>query len=102
MFLHHDPYDEFASGYLGMGYDPANLTDPTGGCTTCWAAVQSAIENFSTLQNVTVFGKAKTLTTAGKISQSFIDASQSLLSFASNLAWNMAGFSAAFGDSGPC
>lgn len=25
-----DPLDEFASGYTGMGNDPANLTDPTG------------------------------------------------------------------------
>jgi RHS repeat-associated protein len=28
-----DPYDEFASGYLAMGNDPANITDPTGGIT---------------------------------------------------------------------
>jgi len=34
-FLQHDPYDEFASGYIGMGDDPANLVDPTGGCTSC-------------------------------------------------------------------
>ncbi|HTN44833.1 MAG TPA: RHS repeat-associated core domain-containing protein [Flavipsychrobacter sp.] len=25
-----DPLDEFASGYTGMGNNPANLTDPTG------------------------------------------------------------------------
>jgi RHS repeat-associated protein len=26
-----DPYDEFNSGYVGMGNDPINLTDPSGG-----------------------------------------------------------------------
>lgn len=26
-----DPYDEFASGYVGMGNDPVNATDPSGG-----------------------------------------------------------------------
>ncbi len=26
-----DPYDQFASGYVGMGNDPVNLTDPSGG-----------------------------------------------------------------------
>lgn len=29
-FLSIDPMDEFASGYIGMGNDPANLIDPTG------------------------------------------------------------------------
>jgi len=30
-FMQQDPYDQFASGYVGMGNDPANGTDPTGG-----------------------------------------------------------------------
>lgn len=30
-FLQHDPYDQFASGYVGMGGDPGNNVDPTGG-----------------------------------------------------------------------
>jgi RHS repeat-associated protein len=30
-FLQHDPYDQFASGYVGMGNDPGNVVDPTGG-----------------------------------------------------------------------
>ena len=30
-FLQHDPYDQFASGYVGMGNDPGNMVDPTGG-----------------------------------------------------------------------
>jgi RHS repeat-associated protein len=30
-FLQHDPYDQFASGYVGMGNDPGNGVDPSGG-----------------------------------------------------------------------
>jgi hypothetical protein len=51
--LQHDPYDQFASGYVGMGNDPGNGTDPTGGFT----------EPFSTLGNVVVTAKAKAGTT---------------------------------------
>ena len=86
-FLQHDPYDEFASGYIGMGDDPANLTDPNGGCTSCFAGVSATLQGmYGTLTPVTVIGQAKTLTTAIKISQSFAGASQRLLSMASNLA----------------
>ena len=44
-----------------MGDDPANLTDPNGGCTTCWAWLQSAVENIGTLQPVTVVAQKKTI-----------------------------------------
>jgi hypothetical protein len=30
-WLQNDPFDQFASGYVGMGADPANNVDPTGG-----------------------------------------------------------------------
>lgn len=30
-FWQSDPYDEFASGYTGMGNDPVNKVDPSGG-----------------------------------------------------------------------
>jgi RHS repeat-associated protein len=30
-WVQQDPYQEFASGYVGMGDDPINLTDPSGG-----------------------------------------------------------------------
>lgn len=33
-FLQHDPYDQFASGYVGMGNDPGNMIDEDGG----WSA----------------------------------------------------------------
>jgi hypothetical protein len=29
--MQNDPYDQFASGYVGMGNDPGNGTDPSGG-----------------------------------------------------------------------
>jgi hypothetical protein len=81
-----------------MGNDPANLTDPSGGCTVCWEWVQKAVESMGTLQPVTVIGQVKTVTTATKVSLSFVEASAKLLSYASNLAWNRAGFSAALSD----
>ena len=30
-FMQADPFDQFASGYIGMGNDPANMVDPSGG-----------------------------------------------------------------------
>jgi RHS repeat-associated protein len=30
-FINADPYDQFASGYVGMGNDPVNGVDPSGG-----------------------------------------------------------------------
>lgn len=30
-FINIDPYDQFASGYVGMGNDPVNSVDPSGG-----------------------------------------------------------------------
>jgi hypothetical protein len=98
-FLQWDPYDEFASGYVGMGNDPANLTDPNGGCTNCLTGLAATLQSiFGSLQPVTVIGQVKTLTTATKVSLSFVEAGAKLLSHASNLAWNMAGFSAALSD----
>ena len=32
-WVQQDPFDEFASPYVGMGDDPVNLTDPSGGFT---------------------------------------------------------------------
>ena len=53
-FLQWDPYDEFASGYIGMGNDPVNLTDPTGGCVDC------------TLQGVVVTAARRTAQTGNQ------------------------------------
>ncbi|TAD87615.1 MAG: hypothetical protein EAY75_06030, partial [Bacteroidetes bacterium] len=30
-FLQNDPYDQFLSGYVGIGNDPVNMVDPSGG-----------------------------------------------------------------------
>ncbi|HRP30842.1 MAG TPA: RHS repeat-associated core domain-containing protein, partial [Agriterribacter sp.] len=38
-FLQQDPYDQFASGYVGMGSDPVNLTDPSGGFSVPGAVI---------------------------------------------------------------
>jgi RHS repeat-associated protein len=38
-----DPYNEFASPYVGMGADPANLTDPTGGMSAGGAGLVSML-----------------------------------------------------------
>ncbi len=35
-WLQNDPYDEFSSGYVGMGNDPVNSVDPTGGSVDDW------------------------------------------------------------------
>lgn len=35
-WLQNDPYDEFSSGYMGMGNDPINNIDPTGGSSWDW------------------------------------------------------------------
>ena len=37
-FLQVDPYNQFASGYLGMGNDPVNGIDPSGGWVSSAAA----------------------------------------------------------------
>ena len=69
-FLQHDPYDQFASGYVGMGNDPANGVDPSGGF---WGGLHpmigNALQKFGgTFNNVTVIGQAKkNLNTAIKI-----------------------------------
>jgi RHS repeat-associated protein len=42
-WLTPDPYNEFASPYVGMGGDPANLTDPSGGLTAAGIAAVSAL-----------------------------------------------------------
>ena len=49
-WLQMDPYDQFASPYVGMGNDPVNYMDPDGG------EVTTAI-----LPGVTVLGKAKSV-----------------------------------------
>ena len=64
-FLQHDPYDQFASGYVGMGNDPGNGVDEDGGCFGCALAKAVDLANVAnTLDNVTV--TAKKLSSFGK------------------------------------
>ncbi|RXK58566.1 hypothetical protein ESA94_18210 [Lacibacter luteus] len=42
-WLSLDPYNEFASGYIGIGNDPINLVDPTGGFVNPPTALSKAI-----------------------------------------------------------
>ena len=78
-FLQHDPYDQFASGYVGMGNDPANGVDPTGGFVGIPPAFFEAIQKMGgTLDNVTVIAKAKTVTTISS-SGALIDATKRII-----------------------
>ncbi|TXJ23469.1 MAG: hypothetical protein E6Q24_18100 [Chitinophagaceae bacterium] len=43
-----DPYDEFASGYVGMGNDPANFVDENGGSVGGWGAAIGSIVGAAT------------------------------------------------------
>jgi uncharacterized protein (TIGR02594 family) len=38
-FINADPYDQFASGYVGMGNDPVNNTDPSGGFSVNFGSI---------------------------------------------------------------
>jgi RHS repeat-associated protein len=38
-FINADPYDQFASGYVGMGNDPINNTDPSGGFSVNFGSI---------------------------------------------------------------
>ena len=38
-FLQNDPYDQFASGYVGMGNYPVNGVDPSGGLSGPGSAI---------------------------------------------------------------
>ena len=67
-----DPYDEFASPYLGMGANPVNNVDPDGGSIGAggWGAIFGAIGGFSS---------------------GFSIASNNGKSFGSSIAWGFAG-----------
>ncbi len=61
-FWQTDPYDEFASGYTGMGNDPVNMVDPSGG----WAAT-------GIFEGMSQAGIIATTTLAGAIVGSIVD-----------------------------
>lgn len=43
-----DPYDQFASPYIGMGDNPVNFIDPNGGSIGGWGAIFGAVGGFIT------------------------------------------------------
>jgi RHS repeat-associated protein len=65
-----DPYDEFASPYLGMGNDPANNVDPDGGSI---AGIGSAIWSF--------FGGSASSATTSVLQQVACPGTSTLVSF---------------------
>ena len=62
-FLQNDPYDQFASGYVGMGNDPANNIDPSGG----WAST-------GIFEGASAVGKIAATTIGGAIIGGVVDA----------------------------
>ena len=91
-FLQWDPYDQFSSGYVGMGNDPANNVDPTGGivpglgCQTgskvgnfLRAFSQAALLAIPTTSTVATVGSLtmRGLSFAGKLSENGKNAEQS-------------------------
>jgi RHS repeat-associated protein len=56
-FLQNDPYDQFASGYVGMGDDPGANVDEDGGCYGCGIGKVAELANAaSTAGDVVVHG----------------------------------------------
>jgi RHS repeat-associated protein len=49
-FTTTDPMGEFWSSYVGMGNNPSNLVDPTGGCTSCYGSLAGLSESISQMQ----------------------------------------------------
>ena len=76
-FLQNDPYDQFASGYVGMGNDPVNNIDEDGGLSLSFgdgvSTVSEGINNVKMLGEVIVrSGKAtKKASTIWSIARSF-------------------------------
>ena len=69
-FLQNDPYDQFASGYVGMGNDPVNSIDEDGGLSSSLIDVASkvseGIDNVKTLGEV-IFRSSKAVKKAATV-----------------------------------
>src|SRR5690606_40147036 len=61
-FWQMDPYDEFPSPFTGMGNDPINFVDPSGGCVTCLKELQGVVVVAS--RSTTPFKLISTVATA--------------------------------------
>ena len=64
-WLQNDPYNEFPSGYIGMGDNPINNVDPDGGCIFCETAAKAlslpevtikAVKHVSNVSNLAKVG----------------------------------------------
>lgn len=70
-----DPFDQFASPYNGMGMDPANNTDPTGGIVPIEPV-------YKALQEVIVYASKAAATTSSTLSAAMTITSISISTFA--------------------
>ena len=66
-WVQQDPYQQFASPYVGMGADPANNTDPSGGIVPGGiGGLSTTAEKAITLGEVVVTSTSKALSIANK------------------------------------
>jgi RHS repeat-associated protein len=104
-FVQADPFDQFASGYVGMGNDPVNLIDPSGGIacpgTSALAIFFENVGQFisnaaSTVSNLSpwISGSAQLLNTGMMIGNMKVDFQLTQRSLVSNLTTQV-GMSAA-------
>jgi RHS repeat-associated protein len=66
-WVQQDPYQEFASPYVGMGCDPANLIDPSGGSIDPIKGLSTTADKAITLSNVVVTASRTVSTVAPKV-----------------------------------
>jgi hypothetical protein len=100
-FLQNDPYDEFASGYAGMGNDPGNGLDPSGGISVPSNLSQLAAFAVADLNSVTVVGSLAKVGAKAKNAANFLKITTALNDFKQVLSsqlWNFAGGGAAVLD----
>ncbi len=67
-WVQQDPYQEFASPYVGMGSDPINLTDPSGGSTLPYQVIKLGGEMSQTAATAITLGEVvlKSVSTVSK------------------------------------
>jgi hypothetical protein len=102
-FLQNDPYDEFASGYAGMGNDPGNNVDPTGGIVPQgMGAVGAFMKNINRLlaAGAPTLSTISTATTVASGGGNLIGSVLSLLNTANNVVNTIGQQQGNFGQAG--